>query len=312
MVGLKPLGNTGENIPEIGIGTWHMGIGPIEGVKAIKTAIDNGMWFIDTAEMYATEHIVGTAINGRKVFLATKVSPNHFRHDGVLAACDNSLKNLNVKQIDLYQLHWPNRSIQIKETMAAMEELVDSGRIRYIGVSNFTIEELVEAQNAMTKHQIVSNQVEYSILTRNIENGLLDFCTDNNITIIAYSPFGNGALYSSRYRKTYDMLKHIGGRHSKTATQVALNWLISKRNVVAIPKSASKEHVLENGGSSGWKLTKSELNEINAINERKGPLGGFIYPILKRTGIWANAMQSFNEKRNKPYKKDSNTTSSKK
>ncbi len=313
MIDYKTLNNTKEKIPAIGIGTWKMGINPEEEIEAIRTALRCGMRFIDTAEMYATESIVSNAIRNQKdLFLATKVSPNHFSYDSVIKACDQSLRNLGVKKIDLYQLHWPNHSIPIKETMSAMEELVDEGKIRHIGVSNFTIKELIEAQNAMNRHEIVSNQVEYSVLFRDIERGLLDFCTENRITIIAYSPFGSGALYRPKYRKTLETLEAIGKAHRKTATQVALNWIISKDNVVAIPKSGSKEHVIEDAGAAGWKLTKSEYAEIESMNERKPSLGGFFYPIIKNTGMWADAMQSFYAKRNRNQRNKSTTRSSKK
>ncbi len=308
----KYLNRTKERLPEIGIGTWKMGMDPEREKAALRKAVELGMPFIDTAEMYGTEHIVADAIRGLgRVFVATKVSPNHFSHEQMLESCNRSLKNLGLRQIDLYQLHWPNHRIPIKETMRAMEELADSGKIRHIGVSNFTVDELVEAQEAMDRYEIVSNQVEYSVLFRDIERELLDFCTESKITVIAYSPLGTGALYSKKYSKALAALEAIGKSHRKTATQVALNWLISKKNVVAIPKASSKEHVLEIAGASGWKLTKAEHREIDSIKERKPSLGGFIYPILKHTSWWAGAMQSFNEKRASNQKR-STTRSSKK
>jgi len=313
VVGLKGLNGTNEKIPEIGIGTWKMGTDPDKEKEAIRVAIANGIRFIDTAEMYATEWIVAAGIkNQKKIFVATKVSPSHFSYDDVLHACDESLRNLNVKQIDLYQLHWPNHSIPIKETMSAMEHLVDIGKIRHIGVSNFNINEIVEAQNAMEKYQIVSNQVEYSVLVRDIENDLLDFCIKNNITVIAYSPLGSGSMYKPKYSKTFQTLSEIGKLHKKTATQVALNWLISNDNVVAIPKCGSKEHVLEIVGASGWSLTKSELAEIDSLGERKQSLAGFFQPVLKSNSLWANMMQSFNEKRSKEKSQKRSTTKSSK
>jgi diketogulonate reductase-like aldo/keto reductase len=313
MVKYKLLNYTNRKISEIGIGTWKMGIDPSKEKDALKTAIGLGLRFIDTAEMYATEWVVKNAIKGQKdVFVATKVSPSHFNYNDVITACDRSLTNLGVTKIDLYQLHWPNHRIPIKETMGAMEELVDAGKVGHIGVSNFTVKELIEAQNAMERYEIVSNQVEYSVLVREIEKELLDFCTDNKITVIAYSPLGAGALYSPKYAKTFEALGSIGKAHGKSATQVALNWLISKRNVVAIPKTGSKDHVREIAGASGWKLTRGEISEINAINERKWPIAGILHPMLKNTAWWAKAMQSFNEKRAMAHQNMSTTMSSKK
>ncbi len=313
MLGYKELNGTGEKLPELGLGTWKMGVNPDKEKEAIKTAIKSGMRLVDTAEMYATEWIVREAIKNQKdTFIATKVSPSHFSYKDVINSCNESLRNLGVKRIDLYQLHWPNHHVPIKETMRAMEDLVDSGRIRYIGVSNFTVNELIDAQNSMDKYEIVSNQVEYSLLVRDIEKDLLDFCNENKVTIIAYSPLGSGSIYNPKYRKTLETLEAIGKTHDKTATQVALNWLISKRNVVAIPKAGNKEHVLEIVGASGWNLTKSEQKEIESVGERKSSLAGFFHPILKHTSWWAGAMQSFNEKRSEAYQKRSTKKSSKK
>lgn len=313
MINLKELNGTKEKIPELGLGTWKMGANPEKEKEAIRTAIKSGMKFIDTAEMYATEWLVSDAIKGKKdVFVATKVSPSHFSYKDIINSCNASLRNLGIDQIDLYQLHWPNHRVPITETMRAMEELVDDGKIRYIGVSNFNVEELIEAQNAMQKYELVSNQMEYSVIVRDIEKNILDFCTDNKITIICYSPLATGSIFEPKYKKTHELLKQIGKEHEKTATQVALNWLISKKNVVAIPKASDKEHVLEIAGASGWKLSESDIAEIDAIKDKKQALLGIFHPILKNTSWWAGAAQSFNEKRNKASQRRSTTKSSKK
>lgn len=128
-----------------------------KGMAAIRTGLEHGINHVDTAEMYANEELVGKAVSNYDVFIATKVSPNHFRHDDLIRACRVSISRLNVKQIDLYQLHWPNKRVPIKETIRAMEELVGRGLIRYIGVSNFSVSEMIEAQEAMKREEIVSN-----------------------------------------------------------------------------------------------------------------------------------------------------------
>jgi diketogulonate reductase-like aldo/keto reductase len=313
MIGFKPLNGTKEKIPEIGIGTWKMGVNPEKEEAAIKIAIKTGMHFIDTAEMYATEWIVSKAIkNQDKIFVATKASPSHFSYKDLTNACNESLRNLDTKRIDLYQLHWPNHSIPIKETMRAMEDLVDQGKIKHIGVSNFNVDELVEAQNAMKKYDIVSNQVEYSILVRDIEKELLEYCNNNKITTIAYSPLATGAIYSPKYKNVLDTLTAIGKEHDKTPTQVALNWLISKEGVVAIPKASTKDHTIENAGASGWHITQSEMAELDALKERKAALAGFFSPVIKSHGIWSDVAQSLNERKSKNQRKDKTTRSSKK
>jgi len=189
--------------------------------------------------------------------------PTHLHHDDVIRACNASIRKLGVKAIDLYQVHWPNKSIPIKETMQAMEKLVRDGKIRYIGVSNFSAQEVREAQEALKENELVSNQVEYSILARDIEKGLLGYCAREKLTVIAYSPLAHGALYDRRHADLIDLLSNIGKKHGKTATQVALNWLIGKDPVMAIPKASTEMHVKELAGAAGWKLAKSDLDMIN-------------------------------------------------
>ena len=140
---LKELGNTGVMVPEIGLGAWKYRGGP----APLRRGIELGAALIDTAEMYRNEDEVGQAIEGLRsaLFLATKVSGSHLRYDQVMQAAEDSLRRLRVDCVDLYQVHWPNRSVPIAETMRAMEELVDTGMVRYIGVSNFSTRELQEA-----------------------------------------------------------------------------------------------------------------------------------------------------------------------
>lgn len=257
------LGRSREKIPLIGMGTWKLGKDPKKEIEALKAGISAGMRFIDTAEMYGTEGLVGEAAKGEEVFIATKVSPNHFREKDVIKACGRSLKNLGTKTIDLYQLHWPNSAVPISETMHAMEELATKGIVRNIGVSNFSVQELEEAMGIMKKHEIASNQIEYSMLVRDAESGLLDFCRKEHITVIAYSPLAQGAIYSSKHKDLYAAIERIGKRHGKSPTQVALNWVISKGNIAAIPKASSKEHVLDNAGAAGWSLGAEDLAELS-------------------------------------------------
>src|SRR5262245_30548696 len=174
VVQLKPLGNTGAVVPEIGLGVWkYRG-----GVEPLRRGIELGAFFIDTAEMYRTEDVVGQAVKGIRdqVFIATKVSGSHLRHDDVLRAADASLRELETDYIDLYQVHWPNSSVPIKETMQAMATLVDRKQAKYIGVSNFSTRELREAQAALRNYPIVSNQVLYNLNDREIERDLLPYC----------------------------------------------------------------------------------------------------------------------------------------
>src|ERR1700730_6166421 len=186
----KELGKTGVLLPEIGLGTWQYR----GGVEPIRKAIVLGSCLVDTAESYCTEEIVGEAVKQlrNRVFIATKVSPRHFPRADVLIAADKSLERLGTDYIDLYQLHWPNCTVPIEETMGAMEELVERGKIRFIGVSNFSVSELRKAQLALSKYRVVSNQVRYSLVDRSLEVDLLRYCAENKITVIAYSPLAHG------------------------------------------------------------------------------------------------------------------------
>jgi diketogulonate reductase-like aldo/keto reductase len=252
----KKLGRTGVQLPEIGLGTWHYHGGP----SPLRKGLEAGAFFIDTAESYGAEAVVGEAVRGirDRVFIATKVSPQNFRHEDLKRSADASLKNLGIDSIDLFQLHDPNPLIPIKETMDAMAELVDAGKIRFIGVSNFSIDQLREAQKVLGTRQIVSNQVRYSLIDRTIETGLLQYCQAHHITVIAYSPLGREF---SRVRDcdptgAIDELARVTG---KSPAQIVINWCLCKDGVVAIPKGNSTEHILDNCGASGWHLSQEQL-----------------------------------------------------
>ena len=261
----RELGNTGEMVPEIGLGTWKYS----GGVEPLRKGIDLGANLIDTAEMYKTEDAVGEAIKGfrNNVFLATKVLGSNLRHDALLRAAEKSLGLLNDDVIDLYQIHWSNPSVPIVETMGAMEELVDRGMVRYIGVSNFSVAEMQEAQHAMTNYPLVSNQVLYNLKRRQIERDLIPYCVDNSITIIAYTPLADGSLSTkSRFRSSQgeSTLEQVAKEVHKTPAQVALNWCLSRPNVIVIPKSNSVERTIENCEASGWSLSSDQVRLLDA------------------------------------------------
>lgn len=256
----KELGNTGYLISEIGMGTSKYTGGP----EPLRRGVELGASHIDTAEDYETEGQVGAAVAGMRdrAFIATKVFPNHFCYDDVLEAAANSLKLLSTDYIDLYQLHKPNDAIPIDETMRAMDQLVDEGKVRFIGVSNFSVEQLQAAQSA-TRHGVVSNQVRYSLGDRRIEEELLPYCQEKNVTVIAYSPlaalWGFGNAKSSHQDGAIDAVARANG---KTRVQVALNWCLSKEGVVVIPKSDSVERTVENCGASGWRLSVEQIQTL--------------------------------------------------
>ena len=258
------LGSTDIRIPEVGLGTWEYR----GGVEPLRRGLDLGATLIDTAEVYGTEGIVGEAIKGRRkdVFLATKVSGDHLRHKDVLRAADASLRKLGTDWIDLYQIHWPDSSVPIEETMRAMEELVEAGKVRHIGVSNFSADEQRKAQAALRKHHIVSNQPLYNLIDREIERDLLRYCQREKVTVLAYSPLARGALISSARlgdRKCTETIERIVRETGKTKVQVVLNWCLSRPGVIVIPKSDRVERVKENCGASGWRLKPEQVRALD-------------------------------------------------
>jgi diketogulonate reductase-like aldo/keto reductase len=248
----RKLGSSQVEVPVIGLGTWKYG----GGIEPLRIGIDFGASLIDTAEIYGTEEIVGQAIRGLRdrVFIVTKVAPRHFQRSQLIAAANNSLRRLNTEYIDLYQLHWPNYTVPIEETMAAMETLVDTGKIRFIGVSNFSVRDLKNAEKALSKYKIVANQVRYSLIDRSVEEGLLEYCHEKQITVIAYSPLGTGLL-KIKAADPQRILPHVAQSVGRTEVQVALNWVIAKNNIVAIPKASTASHVIEDCQSGGWRLS---------------------------------------------------------
>jgi diketogulonate reductase-like aldo/keto reductase len=257
----KPLGKTGASVPEIGLGTWHYH----GGTEPLRRGIESGAKFVDTAESYGTEAVVGEVLKGIRdqVFLATKVSPGHLRRADVLAAADRSLRELKTDRIDLYQIHEPNGQIPIEETIGAMEELVDAGKVRFIGVSNFSVAEMRRAKKALRKHPLVANQVRYNLVDRTIETELLPYCEAHNILVIAYSPLGR-ELQRVRDCDPTGALNMVAQETGKTVPQVIVNWVLRRQSVVAIPKGNSVAHVLDVCGASDWRLSDEQFRLLEA------------------------------------------------
>ncbi|MFL6486073.1 MAG: aldo/keto reductase [Nitrososphaera sp.] len=273
----RKFGWTGMDVSVIGMGTWMLESRSREAdrraIEALQLGIDLGMNHIDTAEMYGSglvEQMVSEAINGRRedIFLVSKVLPSNASYEGTLKACERSLKRLKTEFLDLYLLHWPSNQHPIEETMRAMEELVEEGMIKHIGVSNFDIEELKEAQVALKNQRIACNQVLYHLGNRGVERYLLPFCKENGITIVGYSPFGHGDFPSPESKKGR-ILSEIASRYNRTPRQVALNFLTRKPNLFTIPKAGNLNHIRENSDGGGqWRLSDEDISVI----ERTFPL----------------------------------------
>jgi diketogulonate reductase-like aldo/keto reductase len=267
-------------VSEVGMGTYYdpqwfataKTIGWMRGagskVEALKAGLDGGMNFIDSAELYGSEPLVARAIKGRKredLFIATKVWPNHLRRDALVRALEKSLKRLETPYVDLYQVHFPNTRVPIEETMGAMEEMKEKGKLLSIGVSNFSLQQTKGAVAALKKSQLASNQVEYSLANREVEADLLPYCESNKISVICYYPLGHGRLTR---RGAGGKMAAVCRAYAKTPAQVALNWLVSGRNVFAIPRASRVEHVNENLGASGWELKPEDRAQLEAAFAR--------------------------------------------
>ena len=233
----------------------------------MKCGIELGINLIDTAGMYDTEPLVAEAIRGFKrdaLFIATKVWSTHLKYDQVLKAAQRSLEKLQCSYIDLYQIHWPNPLVPIKETIRAMEKLVDEGKVRYVGVSNFSLSQMKEAEEVLSKHELASNQVQYSLKVRKIEADLLPYCDRNSIAILAYRPVAHGEL-SNPSGNLKAIVDEISQRHDgKTPAQIALNWLVNKSKMVfPIPRASRPQRVTENAGAVGWNLDPEDLVRLD-------------------------------------------------
>ena len=268
----KDFAKTGRKVSEVGMGTYYdplwiatafMGWrrGGASKIESMKAGLLEGVTLIDTAEIYGSEPLVAKAIEGVKredIFLATKVWSNHLRRDSLVKSFEKSLKRLGTSYIDLYQVHRPNARVPIGETMAAMEGLVREGRLRHIGVSNFSLERMEEANSALPKSQLSSTQMDYSLIHRSVERGILPYCDREGIALLAYYPVGHGKLVAD------PRLDGVASRSGKTRAQVALRWLAQKRNVFPIPRASSREHVLSNAGASGWEMSAEDSAELEA------------------------------------------------
>jgi len=253
----------GRSVPSLGLGTWRMGEDKSMDdacIAALKRGIELGATMIDTAEIYANgraEELVGKAIKGfdrDELFIVTKVWPTHARYEHVLKAARESSKRLGT-YIDLYLLHWPS-DVPICETMRAMEELVKTGLIRHIGLSNFDVKGIEEARACLKNNDIAAIQNRFSPTYRKDYSIVIPYAQKEGMMYMAYTPIEKGVLARN------NLLKKVGEKYGKTPIQVALNWLICIEPVVPIPKASKIEHVEENVGAMGWRLSGEDFEEI--------------------------------------------------
>ncbi len=302
----RSLGKSEIQITPILMGTWQagkkmwVGIEDTETIKAIRQAYEAGITTIDTAEVYGAGHseqIVAKALSDVRdqVVYASKVFANHLQYDQVIEACDRSLKNLNTDYIDLYQIHWPsgafnNEVVPIEETMSALNKLKEQGKIRAIGVSNFSGTQLEEASQY---GRIDSLQPPYSLFWRKIESDAVPYCVANNISILAYSSLAQGLLTGKfgldhqfaegdhrvdntlfqgenyqRAQKALEQLRPIAKSHNCTLAQLSLAWLIAQPQTNAIAGARNAEQAEDNAKAASVNLSADELQEIDQIGRQ--------------------------------------------
>jgi len=309
------LGSTGLTIPPLGIGTWAWGdklfwsygkdYAAAELQTAFQTALELGIRFFDTAEIYGlgeSERLLGRFMQQNhgptQAIIATKYFPLPWRFsaDAVADALTASLKRLQLPIVDLYQVHWPFDFFMGQAgLMQALADEVQQGRIRAVGVSNYSAAQMRQAYQTLAGRGVplAANQMQYSLLARQIEqNAVLQVARDLNVTILAYSPLAQGLLtgkytgeayqpptgarrFDPRFSQTglqklspvIQRLTQIGENHGRTPAQVALNWLIAQGNVIPIPGAKTAEQVRQNAGALGWSLTASEVAELAAVTQ---------------------------------------------
>ena len=260
-------------IPVLGLGTFGIGgrssadtSRDSEGVSAIQKALEIGYRHIDMAEVYGAGHseeLIGRAIGGfdrAELFITSKVDPAHLQREAVLKALDGSLGRLNTDYVDLYLIHWPNHEIPLAETFEALNSLVQKGKVKHLGVSNFDSKLLGEALQLSETH-IVTNQVPFGLTDRSYaKNGVLKFCQEEGILLTAYSPVKKGNLDSK-------IVKDIAAKYEVTPAQIAIAWAIAQDPVITIPKSANPQHLQENMDILHIKMEPEDMAELSALTE---------------------------------------------
>lgn len=300
----KKLGNSDLEVSVIALGTWPMGgsaygdVDDKESIATIQAAIDAGINLIDTAPAYGTgraEEIVGKAIKGRRnqVHIATKVGivrtddgvKKSLKPESIRKEIDDSLRRLNVDVIDVYQIHWPDYSTPLEDSLAELVKLQEAGKFRYLGVSNFD----QKLMDTVRKHTTLTClQPQYSLLHRDIEQELLPYCRQHNIGILAYGPLGSGILAGrfktrpkiesgrfhfypffkepmwSKAMQLVKVLTKIAEEHNKPLSHIAINWLTQQPGVTsALVGARHPQQIIENAGAGNWELSEAELSHIN-------------------------------------------------
>jgi diketogulonate reductase-like aldo/keto reductase len=262
----KAFGSTGVRVAAIGQGTWDVperGAAAKEAARAVQRGIELGMTHLDTAEMYGSgrvEEFLGNALQGvarDRLFVTTKVLPSNASYRGTLAAAERSLQRLKMEYVDLYLLHWPSDH-PLEETMRGLARLVQDGKTRFVGVSNFDAPEMLQAASYLGTTPLACNQVLYHLRERTVERRVIPAARKNGIAIVGYTPFGRGRFPSS------SVLDDVAAKYGATPRQVILAFLTRFENTFAIPKASKVSHVEENAGAGDLRLDASDVAAIDA------------------------------------------------
>jgi diketogulonate reductase-like aldo/keto reductase len=259
-------------LPKIGYGTWRIGgetspdpSADSASMTALRSALEVGYIHFDTAEYYASGHaeeLLGRAVRETKtkredLFITSKVSPEHLAYDQVLKSCEKSLRCLGMDYIDLYLIHWPRLGMNLEEAFRALNKLVRDGKVKHLGVSNFKLKLLQQSQ-AYSETPIITDQVPYSLPDHSyVENGVIEYCQQNDILVTAYSPL---KFRSIRVNKT---LGEVAKAHAATPFQIALAWLIAQSRVITIPMSFKPARIKENFDAADIELSVDEIHRLN-------------------------------------------------
>ncbi len=308
MADMRRLGKTGIEVSALGVGVWSWGdrgfwqygtnYGRDDVNAAYNACLDEGLNFFDTAEIYGggeSERLLGECVRsvGKPVVIASKFAPLPFRitANSLFGALEASLMRLGITKLDLYQIHWPYSLLLINDLMDVLAQAVKSGKVRSVGVSNYTADQMRRAHKRLSRYGIplASNQVHYSLLKRSPEvNGVLDACRELDVALIAYSPLEQGILTGkyatgqatpagpralapafwqarqSQYKPLLTVLQRIANEREKTSAQVALNWLLCRDElVIPIPGAKNERQARQNAGALNWRLNEQEINQID-------------------------------------------------
>lgn len=294
----RQLGKNGPPVSVLGFGAWPIAgkLGPVEesdAVTAIQRAVEGGVTLIDTAEAYGfglSEELVAKAVGHRRdqVFIATKVMPENWRRDDLLAAAERSLQHLHTDYIDLYQVHWPTEEMNFAEVMQAIDDLIQQGKVRYAGVSNFSAAQM---QECLKVRHVDSDQPRYNLLDREIEAEVLPFCLEQGIGVLAYAPLGQGLLTGSyeedhvfnaddirsqnerftgeKFKRTIRMAKQFAAYaadHGHTLIELDIAWVLAHPAMTTALVGAKSPAQVDGWlGAGDWELTPQQMREIDEI-----------------------------------------------